>query len=190
MPSSTTAILPMFRRLPFMRQLLVSRNHSTEPRCHAMPSMDTGPNIRCSTCGTKSSSSSAPSQSPRIRLALGHRGILHDRRSVTADIWTNRGSCRSPTVERLQSATLRADSSMIAPGHRGPTACARICCRCNPVQGATASLALTATLALWNLQLAESKGGARVRIPLSPPNFVVYFQVLTMMSRLLRCNEF
>ena len=41
---------------------------------------------------------------------------------------------------------------------------------CNPVQGATAFLASTATSALWNLQLTGSKGGTRVRIPLSPPN--------------------
>src|SRR5919109_5456163 len=41
-------------------------------------------------------------------------------------------------------------------------------CRCNPVQGATAFLAFTATLATWNLQLTESKGCPRVRIPLSP----------------------
>ena len=41
--------------------------------------------------------------------------------------------------------------------------------RCNPVQGATATLAFTATLAMWNLQLTESKRGPRVRIPLSPP---------------------
>jgi hypothetical protein len=41
--------------------------------------------------------------------------------------------------------------------------------RCRGRLGATASLASTATLALWNLQLTESKGGGRVRIPLSPP---------------------
>jgi hypothetical protein len=39
----------------------------------------------------------------------------------------------------------------------------------NSGQGATASLASTATTAMWNVQLAESKGGSRVRIPLSPP---------------------
>ena len=41
--------------------------------------------------------------------------------------------------------------------------------RCNPVQGATATLASTAILAMWILQLTESKGAVRVRIPLSPP---------------------
>jgi hypothetical protein len=61
--------------------------------------------------------------------------------------------------------------------------------RCNSVQGATASLAFTATLALSNLQLAESKGGPRVRIPLSPPNFVLYIQLFTRMSRVRRYNE-
>lgn len=49
-------------------------------------------------------------------------------------------------------------------------------CRCNPVQGATATLAFTAILAMWNLQLAESKGGTRVRILLSPPKFDVQIQ--------------
>jgi hypothetical protein len=40
---------------------------------------------------------------------------------------------------------------------------------CNSVQGATAFLAAMATTATWNLQLTESKGPGRVRIPLSPP---------------------
>lgn len=53
--------------------------------------------------------------------------------------------------------------------------------RCNPVQGATASLASIATTATWNLQLAESKG-ARVRIPLSPPH-------LSFVSNHLRGGE-
>src|SRR5215207_8524257 len=39
---------------------------------------------------------------------------------------------------------------------------------CNWVQGATASLAFTAILALWNLQLTKSKGSWWVRIPPSP----------------------
>ena len=43
----------------------------------------------------------------------------------------------------------------------------------NGGQGATALPAFTATLTLWNLQLTESKGAARVRIPLSPPNWVL-----------------
>jgi hypothetical protein len=36
-------------------------------------------------------------------------------------------------------------------------------------QGATASSVSTAIVALWNLQLAESKAGGRVRNPTSPP---------------------
>ena len=41
---------------------------------------------------------------------------------------------------------------------------------CNTVQCATAPLALAATVALWNLQLTESKRRRKVRIPLSPPS--------------------
>jgi hypothetical protein len=40
----------------------------------------------------------------------------------------------------------------------------------NGGQCATATPAFTAAMALWILQLAESKGRARVRIPLSPPS--------------------
>jgi hypothetical protein len=40
---------------------------------------------------------------------------------------------------------------------------------CNSVQGATATMALAATPATWNLQLTESKESCRVRIPPSPP---------------------
>jgi hypothetical protein len=56
----------------------------------------------------------------------------------------------------------------------------------NGGQGATASLASTATPALWNLQLAQSKGGTRVRIPLSPPPFVLCFQLFTRRVEELR----
>jgi hypothetical protein len=42
--------------------------------------------------------------------------------------------------------------------------------RCNPVQGATASLASTATLASWNLQLTDSKemDPANMHAPMLP----------------------
>jgi hypothetical protein len=68
---------------------------------------------------------------------------------------------KSPWSLRLKGnwSPCRARLMLRDPSHR----------RCNPVQGATATLASTATLATWNLQLAESKGRTRVRIPLSPP---------------------
>src|SRR5262245_14643309 len=40
---------------------------------------------------------------------------------------------------------------------------------CNGVQGATARLALTALVAVWNLQITETKDSCRARIPPSPP---------------------
>jgi hypothetical protein len=43
----------------------------------------------------------------------------------------------------------------------------------NSGQRAAAFLASRANLASWSLQLAESKGGDRVRIPLSPPKLVL-----------------
>jgi hypothetical protein len=62
------------------------------------------------------------------------------------------------TARMCRTTTLTAANAQVANlPHAG-----------NGGQGATASPASTATPALWNLQLAESKRGARVRIPLSP----------------------
>jgi hypothetical protein len=52
----------------------------------------------------------------------------------------------------------------------------------NGGQGAAASLAFLAFPATGNLQLAESKGGARVRIPLSPPPTYLTRNVHTVSS--------
>jgi hypothetical protein len=79
----------------------------------------------------------------------------------------------SSRVARDHAAQDEFDSRRRAVVERCESGAQRAVCRCNPVQGATASLAFTATLAMWNLQLTESKGDVRVRIPLSPPNFVV-----------------
>jgi len=46
---------------------------------------------------------------------------------------------------------------------------------CNSVQGATVSVALTATSATCNLQLTDSKRNDRVRIPPSPPTWASVF---------------
>jgi hypothetical protein len=49
---------------------------------------------------------------------------------------------------------------------------------CNSVQGSTASLAFLVFPATWILPLAESKGGSKVRIPLSTPNKSLYINDL------------
>ena len=57
----------------------------------------------------------------------------------------------------------------LVPDTTLPTLIARDCPG-NAGQCAPASPASTVTPALWNVQLPDSKGSSRVRIPLSPPN--------------------
>jgi hypothetical protein len=116
--------------------------------------------------GARGSNVSLDASAPREGPEPGrnHRSRFEKRRD----------DCQEPSARAAQTGVglnLRAGlqsfsrSRATTGGERSATASSA----CNGVQGATATPACLAFPAMWFLQLTESKGGSRVRIPLSPP---------------------
>lgn len=107
-------------------------------------------------------------RAPDARLRRAAAEVMRENRRGREPRVSGDAVARTPwlrsAVSRLEQSVPRPSRLIVSPVHACLAGASPVPRRCNAVQGATASLAFTATAAMGILQLTESKGARGVRI--------------------------